>query len=200
MNVYLLDDPATPDVFARFSALGTWSDGQICKRCGTCTSRLVAPLRIEWDPGSDRLGDFSWGGYACVVPEAVKTLLIADGFECEFSRAEVLKPVQRTKKKRISFPYDGPPLFWLTPTKKLHADEPRSRIMFESDCVECGQKRYTFKRSDIFIAREQWGGEKIFRIQQFEPSDATFITELGLECLNRANFTNLCPKLAGHID
>ena len=69
MNVYLLDDPAKPAEFARFSHVGTWSNDRVCEVCGEPTSRLVEPLQIEWDEGTDRIGDFSWGGYHCVADQ-----------------------------------------------------------------------------------------------------------------------------------
>jgi hypothetical protein len=67
MNFFLLDDPANPAEFAQFAAVGTWADDRSCDVCGEASSRLVEPLQIEWDEGTDRIGDFSWAGYHCVI-------------------------------------------------------------------------------------------------------------------------------------
>jgi hypothetical protein len=86
------------------------------------------------------------------------------------------------------------------PTKRLVLDEQRSGIQLRSDCRRCGQKNYTFRRDGLVISVEQWLGEKMFLIEQFGKSGATFLTDAGLALLSSKGFTNLCPRPAGIIE
>ncbi len=96
--------------FARFSHVGTWTKGGICKNCGQGTSELIEPLPIEWDPDSDLIGDFSWCGYVMVVTPKALQFLMGNGFKCDFGKTQVVAPSKKRKKKRVAFPYDGPTL------------------------------------------------------------------------------------------
>jgi hypothetical protein len=200
VNFYLLDDPANPAEFARFSHLGTWADDGICQVCGVPTSRLIEPLQIEWDEGTERIGDFSWGGYTCVVVDAVKSFLEANNYGTAFGRVKVMAPVEPTVRPRVPFPYRGPHLSWLMPTRQLGIDPDRSGVRLKSDCSACGQRRYTFKRDGLVLPKWSWKGEKLFLVEQFAQSGAAFITEDGLAMLAGAGFSNLCPRIAGLIE
>lgn len=200
MKVYLLDDPAAPAHFARFSILGTWVDDRICGNCGEPTSRLIEPLQVEWDEGTDKIGDFSWSGYHCIVVEAVRTFLVSNEFEAEFGQVKVMEPTEIASRPRVPFPYDGPPLSWLKPTASLKVDVHKSGIRLLSDCSSCSQKRYTFKREGLVFPKTSWQGESIFTVEQFSRSRATFITENALKQLTNAEFSNLCPRVAGRIE
>jgi hypothetical protein len=200
VNIYLLDDPAKPAEFARFSHVGTWSDDRVCDVCGEPTSRLVEPLQIEWDEGTDRIGDFSWGGYHCVVVDALRSFLEAHAFEVAFGNVQVVPPTAAAVRSRVPFPYVGPHVSWLIPIARLHLDEEQSGIRLISNCSVCGQKRYTFRRDGLVLRKQAWHGEKIFVAEQFGRSRATFITEQALLALTRAGFSNLCPRLAGQIE
>jgi hypothetical protein len=101
MTLFVLDDSARPGDFARFSHLGTWSPGSVCKGCGLSSVELVEPLQIEWEPGTERIGDFSWCGYHCVVTSKVRRFLADAGFECGFCGVEVLPPNQKTNMPRV---------------------------------------------------------------------------------------------------
>lgn len=200
MNFFLLDDPARPGDFARFSHVGTWTRGSICRGCGLSSSELVEPLKIEWDPGTERIGDFSWCGYHCVVVDNVRRFLANAEFECEFGLVEVVPPTEPTRMPRVPFPYRGPVLSWLIPTKRLPLNTELSGLVLASDCPECGQRRYRFKRDHLVVDARDWNGEKIFRLEQFGRSRATFITEFGLDAIKTCGFTNLCPRSAGTIE
>ena len=200
MKFFLLDDPARPGEFARFSHVGTWTPGTVCKQCGLSSAELIEPLQIEWNPGTDRIGDFSWCGYTCVVIDKVRRFLTNAGFKCGFGRVEVTPPTEKTKMPRVPHPYSGPTLSWLTPGKRLRLDTARSGVELVSDCCRCGQKRYTFKREGLIIDARDWFGEKIFCIEQFAKSGATFVTELGLNALAKEGFANLCPRPAGKFE
>lgn len=200
MRIYLLDDPSTPAAFARFAVVGTWTGGHICNCCGESTARLVEPIEIEWDDGTDHIGDFSWGGYQCVVQERVRDFLRSHGFEVGFGDVRVVRPTERAKRPRVPFPYHGPRLSWIVPAVKLFVDEQRSGIRVLSDCEVCGERRYSFKREGLVLGSAAWRGEKIFTVAQFSRSGALFITEDALQTLTKGGFSNLSPRLAGHID
>ncbi len=200
MKFFLLDDPARPGEFARFSHVGTWTPGSVCKECGLSSAKLIEPLQIEWNPGTERIGDFSWCGYHCVVVDKVRRLLTVAGFECRFGSVVVMPPTENTRMPRVPFPYSGPILSWLIPDKRLRLNADRSGVELISDCSRCGQKRYAFKRDGLLIDARDWVGEKLFLVEQFGKSRATYVTELGLEALSKEGFTNLCPRVAGSIE
>ncbi len=200
MNFYLLDDPAKPGEFARFSHVGTWSEGAICKGCGELVGgELVEPLQIEWNKGTERIGSFSWCGSTCVVTNEVRRFLEQAKADCTFGRVEVMPPTEKTKRPRVPFPYTGPHLHWLIPTRRLSVNQTRSGVKLVSDCTQCGEKRYNFKRDGLVIDATTPGGTVLFVIDQFGKSGATFITEPLLAGLKAEGFTNLCPRLAGNF-
>ena len=199
MKIYLLQDPGLYDMYARFSHVGTWSDGGFCSACGEATSNLIEPLQIEWDPGSDRIGDFSWCGYVAAVTDNVKSSLSSHGFDCEYRKTEVMKPQNIEKYNTVDYPYKGPALNWVLPKSSLMLNEKMSRVDLSSDCGECGQKLYTFRREGIVIDSSQWNGEKIFSIVQFDKTFAIFSTEEGLQEILYFNFTNLGYSECGYI-
>jgi len=82
----------------------------------------------------------------------------------------------------------------------LFVDEQRSGIRVLSDCEVCGERRYSFKREGLVLGSAAWRGEKIFTVAQFSRSGALFITEDALQTLTKGGFSNLSPRLAGHID
>ena len=200
MTFFLLDDPMKPDRFAQYAHIGTWTDGEICKECGVNSQWLTEPMQIEWDPGTETIGDFSWCGYTCVVTARVRRFLTQNDFACRFGRVEVMPPRYRTRMPRVPYPYTGPKLNWLRPVKRLSLNEGRSGVTMESDCWACGMRRYTFKREGLVIDAESWSGEKMFRISHFDRSAATFVTEDALKELTDQGFTNLCPLKAGIVD
>jgi|LAHU01.1.fsa_nt_gb hypothetical protein len=116
MKFFLLDDPARPGDYARFSHVGTWTPGSVCSGCGLCSAELTEPLQIEWNDGTERIGDFSWCGYHCVVINRVRGVLTDASFECEFGRVEVLPPSGKRRMPRVPYPYSGPTLSWMIPT------------------------------------------------------------------------------------
>jgi hypothetical protein len=200
MKFFLLDDPARPADFACFSHVGTWTPGRVCEACGQSTAELIEPLQIKWNEGTERIGDFSWCGYTCIVTNKARRVLVDSGFESEFGRVEVMLPTKRAKMPRVPFPYLGPTLSWLIPSKRLPLNVERSGVGLISDCSRCGQKRYAFKRAGLIIDARDWSGEKLFRVEQFCKSGAIFVTEPGLDTLTKQKFSNLHPLFAGTIE
>lgn len=200
MKIYLLDDPRDYQ-FARFSHVGTWTKGEICRTCGQGTSRLIEPLLIEWEPDSDVIGDFSWCGYTMVISQKVKKYMTTKAWECDFGAVEVVSTGNKIpkNKKKVPFPYTGDELSWVMPKEYIRLNEENSSVKLEIDCPACKQKKYTFRRAGIQIDKENWDGSNMFRIEQYGKSSATFLTEKALEECRSAGFTNLRYIEAGII-
>ena len=190
MKLYLLDDPEKHSPFASISKVGTWSEGGLC-HCGQNTERAIEPMLIQWEPDSDIIGDFSWSMYTFAVNDRVKKYMTEHGFECKFGKTKVVRPVKPKRKKIVPFPYTGPKLHWIMPTATIELNEKKSGVEIEIDCADCKKRNYTFRRQGIVIDRNSWKGQRMFRIKQFEPSAATFLSEEGLNLLNSGSFTNL---------
>lgn len=107
--------------FARAARRGTWS-GQ----------ERVPPLVIEWEGGSERVGNFTWPGFASdmIIDDSVAVALReygVSGFE--------LAPVEMRKGKngsrgvpRVRLPYSGPQLWDVVVKQWLRPDLKRSTL------------------------------------------------------------------------
>jgi hypothetical protein len=74
LKIFLLDEHPPNYRFAECSVVGSWTKGgKPCKACQLTSQDLTEPLLVEWEPGSDVIGDFSWCGYTAVVKEEVKS-------------------------------------------------------------------------------------------------------------------------------
>jgi len=127
VKFYRLEIGSKPGPFATCFVTGTWGNEKYCKACSRYTGRgIVSPITIEWEPGYDRIGDFSWepADYFLLVTRRARSVLVENGFECRFSRVEVKKPLSalKSKRPRVPFPYRGPKLFWVRPTQQVHRD------------------------------------------------------------------------------
>ncbi|MFZ5945748.1 MAG: hypothetical protein ACOYVD_16780 [Bacillota bacterium] len=160
-------------------------------------------MQIEWEYGSDVIGDFSWCGYSIVVVDRVKSFLISKKFECDFGKVEVLKNSthkRNNKMQMVSYPYQGPNLNWLIPKVTINLSIEKTKLNLETDCPECKLKEYEFKMDGIIIPKSELNGEKMFRIKQFGLSQATYVTEDGLQELLIKDFSNFWYKEAGYIE
>jgi hypothetical protein len=199
VKFYILVDPKQPSRFAQFAHVGTWKRGKLCPGCGHPTSRLIEPLQVMWDPGTETIGDFSWCGYTFVVTPKARSFLRTHGFECSYKKVVVKKPDQGTRMPRVAFPYKGPSLKWVEATCLIDLNEARSGVKLVVDCSACGHKRYSFKQTGLSINKNAWDSHHIFRIRQFEPSSPTYITEDALELLLSNGISNVGRMRAGVI-
>ena len=200
MKIYLLLNWDNYE-FARFSHTGTWSkETEYCESCEYSDQKLIDPLQIEWDPDSDVIGDFSWCGYSIIVLENVKNFLNSIGCECAFGKVEVQSPTEKLRgRKRVAFPYIGPELFWLIPTKTISADVKESEIEIDTECSKCSRTLYKFKMERLVVPKEEFGETRMFRIKQFEHSYATFLTEDTVKMITSHKLTNFFYREAGVI-
>lgn len=199
MKVFLMGNPKLLNKYARFSHVGTWKKGKLCKKCEQPTSKLIQPLMIEWEPGSSVISNFSWCGYTSVVLSNTGCNLVEKGFDCELGKVEILAPTSKGKKI-VAYPYKGPELKWLLPNKRIPLNELKSNVDLLVDCDECKQKKYTFKSEGIFIDKDKWSGEKIFHIEQYNRSDAMFVTEEAMLIIKKADYKNVGFFEAGMIE
>jgi hypothetical protein len=199
VNFYVLNDPTGKSPYASFAHLGTWSADSECEGCGSHSQHLIEPLLVEWEDGSDRIGSFSWCSYTCIVTDEVRRFLETTDTGCRFGRVQVVPPERKTKHPRVSFPYSGPRLHWLSSVPLVDVDIDASRLELRLDCPQCGRKAYHFKREGLVINRGQLGTARMFCIRQFAPSNATFVVEDFLVTLGMKRFVNLEGSLAGII-
>jgi hypothetical protein len=156
MNIWFVSEPRC-STFAYFSRLGSWkpydAERGLCPKCTSPrTAERIPPLVIQWEPGSDALGDFTW---ALGAPEVVITARVTDLLLSEFqgfkpSRVvmqqdpEITQGRRRSKQSepRVWLPYDGPPLRELWVTRHLNADRSRSTVREALNCACCGRINY----------------------------------------------------------
>ena len=70
----------------------------------------------------------------------------------------------------------------------------------DEDCNVCGRLTYKFKMENLVIPKSKWKNRKIFKIEQWDLSAATYITEEALELILKQNFTNFWYRKAGVIE
>lgn len=187
-----------PGKFAQYAHVGTWSDGRLCPDCGITSERLIPPLQIEWEPGTENIGDFAWCGFTCVVKATVRNYLSEFEFECSYASVEIKEPSERTRAKRVPFPYTGPKLYWLRPNFRVPLNESASGVYLKRECKTCGVKQYNFKQVGLIVSKQLLGGKKIFQIRQFR-SSAIFLTEDAIHLLNQKGFSGYKLIEAGEI-
>lgn len=117
----------------------------LCRACGW--SRPHEPLTVEWDDGSDKIGDFTSAGARVVATAKVADELLGEfggarkGSVSMPSHPRLIRPAKRTRTKRVWLPYDGPPLCELIVTRET-ALLPQSTAAFTPRCHACGRVEY----------------------------------------------------------
>jgi len=171
-----LRDPRDP-VYAEAIVTGTWIRGGLCPECGAGTSKLVSPTVIEWQPGSDVLGDFTWAafGSTAIVTERVRRQL-EETFRCTFRNVKMQqsprlkRPSRLTSrtKPRVWLPYTGPPLYELVTVGTARLDRAHSNWVLKDVCSTCGNESWripTVGRITI-IDKRTWTGDDLFRLAE----------------------------------
>lgn len=204
-KVYLLKGDSDCYEFADFFPNGTYLHENICKECLMPIigkPYFVEPYQIEWQVGSDLIGDFSWVrcDYNILIREKVKNFLQERVFECGFGKTEIVPPERKRKKvRRVEYPYEGENLYLLLAKKSLNLDIKKTGLKVKLDCKVCGNLMHTFQRDGIVIPKNEWSGEKIFNITQFG-SVITYVTEDGLQEILSQNFSNFGYREVGVIE
>jgi hypothetical protein len=162
--------------YAHFGLRGTWKSNPEasgpCPECRRSMQTRVPPLIIEWEQGSDTIGDFSWRGISF---EVVARLDVAKMLEQYFTgfTIEPLKMVpssnsvkSNSKKKCVSLPYDGPELCEIWVNDFLSLDDSASSLQIKRICGTCNFRYYKPRREGLVIERAT-ESSGFFRVKQF---------------------------------
>lgn len=212
MELYHFVDPQDLR-FARAGRRGTWfpTPGPgVCPECRRSRQERVPPLIIEWLPGSDEVGDFTWPGFN---DEIVVTQRVREALECNFRGFEfhpikiyqdpkLRRPerVTKTTTPRVWLPYEGLPLWDLRPIAWCDLDHVASRVRLEKVCSTCGRPKYSvppFDERHLVVNRSTWRGEDIFQIREY--AGWVFCTDKVKGFIESLGFTNVGFILDGDI-
>lgn len=161
MKIWRFSDPVD-DSYARASRRGTWE--------GT---ERVQPLVIEWEPGSDVIGDFTWPGFDSDI---VVTNRVAEVFRESQVAGVELGPVEmvesaedaqrRSRKRRVTLPYQGPALWDLWVTTWVRADVEQSSIRVVRD-ASSGTEHYEVEGAERWEA--VWDPDRMELVKKRHP-------------------------------
>ena len=186
--------------YAHFSVLGTWNyRREPCNVCNYYWQEIISPLLVRWEPSTEEIGDFSWDGpfgSKFLLKRNVVNTFESIGFDCLFFPISIVRP--KRKRNTVPFPYVGPELLWAKCNDTVDLDREASGVKVESSCVECGDTRYTFRKSGILIRRKNWNQQMMFRISTNGP-DVVFVTEEGRHRIRDAGLSNVEFTEAGEI-
>lgn len=219
MRVFRLADPKDYR-FARASRIGTWAplDACECPQCGNSRQRRVPPLVIEWEPGSDVVGDFTWPGFddeVVISGSVVNCLSTFRGFEAKpMEMHQNPELSSREGAPRVWLPYEGEALSDLWVTAWASLDLERTTATCSEKCNDCGyevwdlqgheRREFVFdvnkmslveRHSDrlpgagLFALRASLHGADIFRIREFPAW--IFITERVKILIDQQSFSNV---------
>ena len=197
MKIWKMTNPHD-EQFALADVCGVWGKiGKPCPECASSAQHRVQPLIVEWESGSDVIGDFIWtlSGTAPIVIRSVCEDLNSrfGGFECgpvvmkwdkKFERPA--KPNPRARK-RVWLPYEGPPLCELWITKKVHIDPERTTAKLMERCGTCARERWEIQcvewhkegALDFLDECPEWYRRKL-NPKNFEPVDVVRVPGAGM--------------------
>ena len=197
------------DVFAHALMSGTYETLPRCSKCKLAARRRIAPLVIEWDVGSNVIGDFTWpaGLEELVVSDRVRSCFESEGFTgarfepVEMREKQGLKRPRKESKtrSRVWLPYSGLPLWNLIATSYCDMDLATSGRSLVSECDGCARQRMIVQDSTapLVVKPHSWEGADFFRIR--EMGNLTLVAERVKEAIEKHEFTNVRLKGRGHI-
>jgi hypothetical protein len=197
------------DVYAHALMSGTYEQVPRCAKCKLAARRRVAPLVIEWDYGSNVVGDFTWPASLdeIVVSERVRSCIESHGFSgVRFEPVEMVqrqglkKPRKESKARtRVWLPYDGPPLWNLVVDSRCHLDIAASARSLVQECEGCNRKRMIVHESaaPLVVKRETWQGTDFFCIR--ETGKMVFVRVAVKQVIEQQGFTNVEMKERGYV-
>ena len=197
------------DVYAHAFMRGTYEQLPRCPKCKLAARKRVAPLIIEWDYGSNVVGDFTWPATLeeIVVSDIVKTCLVSESFTgVRFEPVEMVqkrgleKPRKESKARtRVWLPYEGPPLWNLVVTSWCDMDLPHSSRSLVTECDGCNRTRMIVHDSTaaLVVKPESWEGKDFFFIR--EMGKLAFVSKRVRQAIEGEKFTNIQLKDRGYI-
>jgi len=200
------------ETYARAGRRGTWfpDDAELCQECGASNCSRVRPLIIEWEPGSDVIGDFTWPG---LLDDIIVSQRVRESFEGRFSgfefgpvimnqdpKSEKSSTARRREKPRVRLPYQGPPLWDLWVTSWCDVDVSASGITLEKECQTCHRKFFKPVKDEqmLIIDPPTWNGAHIFKTYQY-PAWVFCLEEVRGE-IQRNRFSNIIFSRRGRIE
>ncbi|WP_061249644.1 hypothetical protein [Leptospira alstonii] len=150
-----------------------------CSLCGIGGKydEAPSPLVIEWEEGSDHIGDFSWpSGGRVVVKETVFRALNEIVGELSSGPVEMVQdpklrpPVRKTKRKpRVYLPYQGPPLVELIVDKQVpFLSQTTTKII--DQCEEC--RRVRRELVGVEVKEHLWNASSQKLISVYKPRES----------------------------
>lgn len=148
---------------------------EVATRYGTCRKCTSGPpfvrlpgTRVEWQPGSDVVGDFAWdeSGSPVLVKHAVlrelgQVFRGLTGVPVEMVQSPRLKRPSRPNKRtrpRIWLPYTGPPVCELWASKYVHPDTQHGSLTLKGPCDLCG--RISYRLEGVERVESHWDPER----------------------------------------
>ncbi len=204
MRFYQILSPRNYD-FAHFGIHGTWEPKQsqgVCPECKMTRQKRVPPLIIEWETGSDLVGDFVWRGisFELVCKDEIAKELNQEfnGFQIHpiemLQDPNIKNPINTKKAKeiRIYLPYGGPKLSELWVDSWISLNEAKSELYLEKVCSICGYKFYTPKRTGLALDESENKRYDFFRTRQFP--NWIFCNEKVKSYIESKEFSNVAFK------
>jgi hypothetical protein len=211
--MYTIFDLSREDYLDRFATAGirgTFVEAPPCPKCKGGRRKRVAPLVIEWEPGSDVVGDFTWprGLEQLVVTQRVRDCLEPKGFSgFSFGPVSMVQdpklrmPVRLNSrtKKRIWLPYSGPPLYDLGVTSWCHLDLEKSGRSLLDECTACHRQQFSIISGDmpLVIDPNTWDGSDFFRIREI--GGVVFVVGSVQKVFEAMQFSNVKVERRGRI-
>lgn len=152
MKLFRFTDPSDSR-FARAGRRGRWSEGEgLCGVCGASQETRRQPLVIEWEPGSDLVGDFVWPGLDddVALTRAAFEVLAAKFSGFEAGPVEMIEPSRSPRRSgsssgyspTVRLPYEGPELVELWVTARARFEPAKSHARRISHCETCGAEAF----------------------------------------------------------
>ena len=135
------------------------------------------PLVIEWEAGSDVVGDFVWpGGGRVAAQRRVFDIMTANLRGIEPGSVEMVqdpklkRPTRKTRRTRprVWLPYEGPELVELWVQRSVHT-APGTAIEPKKPCPKCGHEAWTW--SGVEVKQHIWDKEQMKLVPLFIPRD-----------------------------
>lgn len=179
--------------------------------CGLCARTTIERLLVEWDDGSDVVGDFVHAMGRIVVQSRVANRLLKHftGFKkgavemYDHPNLRLPKRVTRRTARRVWLPYDGPKLCELVISREVPL-HPKSTVEIEFVCRLCGRIQckaflgVAEKSLEKTIRRKQGKG-LFFRKQDLKGSDLfrpkctgwNLCTDRAKQFMRKEGYTNI---------
>lgn len=187
-------DSAFESNFAECGIRSPWeTQNRPCLSCYKGATTIIPyPLVIEWLPGSNVVGDFSWPGCGrAIIKKRISDDMLKRFSMLELREIEMIQdhhlrvPKNKSKaKQRVWLPYDGEPLVELVPLC-CFPESPRTTNRVAFRCDVCG--RETTQLEGFELKEHRWDQIKQDLVPYMKPREA------GRGLFISRNFVKDCP-------